>query len=114
MQIQSTSPLTAAGATGSASTGSSSSLGAPKPPSETMFLQLLVAQLQHQDPTSPQDPTQFVAQLAQFSELEGVLGIQKDADTLVQNLNTGATTAPVTNPVTTPSTTQSMTATTAA
>lgn len=34
------------------------------------FLQLLVAQLQHQDPLQPQDNSEFVAQLAQFSSLE--------------------------------------------
>ena len=39
------------------------------------FLQLLVAQLQNQDPTSPVDPSQFVGQLAQFSELSEVTSI---------------------------------------
>ncbi|MDR0515740.1 MAG: hypothetical protein LBH25_01695 [Fibromonadaceae bacterium] len=34
------------------------------------FLKLLVAQLQHQDPMNPAEDTQFVAQLAQFSQLE--------------------------------------------
>ncbi len=34
------------------------------------FLQLLVTQLQHQDPLQPQDNSEFVAQLAQFSSLE--------------------------------------------
>lgn len=34
------------------------------------FLQLLTAQLQNQDPMQPTDPTQFVAQLAQFSTVE--------------------------------------------
>ena len=34
------------------------------------FLKLLVAQLANQDPTKPQDSTQFVAELAQFSALE--------------------------------------------
>ena len=34
------------------------------------FLNLLVAQLQHQDPLSPADSTEFTAQLAQFSSLE--------------------------------------------
>lgn len=34
------------------------------------FLQLLTTELKHQDPTQPSDPTQFVAQLAQFSSVE--------------------------------------------
>jgi flagellar basal-body rod modification protein FlgD len=34
------------------------------------FLQMLVAQLQNQDPLSPMDGTDFVAQLATFSSLE--------------------------------------------
>lgn len=34
------------------------------------FLQLLVTQLQHQDPLEPQDNSEFVSQLAQFSSLE--------------------------------------------
>ena len=36
------------------------------------FLTLMVAQLQHQDPTKPMDNTEFVAQLAQFSTSTGV------------------------------------------
>jgi flagellar basal-body rod modification protein FlgD len=34
------------------------------------FLKLLVAQLQNQDPLDPSDPTEFTAQLAQYSSLE--------------------------------------------
>jgi flagellar basal-body rod modification protein FlgD len=34
------------------------------------FLNLLVTQLQHQDPLNPTESTEFTAQLAQFSSLE--------------------------------------------
>lgn len=34
------------------------------------FLKLLITQLSNQDPTSPMDDTQFIAQMAQFSTLE--------------------------------------------
>ena len=36
------------------------------------FLQLLVTQLQHQDPLEPVGQTEFLQQLAQFSTLEGI------------------------------------------
>jgi flagellar basal-body rod modification protein FlgD len=45
-----------------------------------MFLQLLVAQLQNQDPLNPTDSTTFVTQLAQFSELEQVMAIRSDIE----------------------------------
>ena len=34
------------------------------------FLKLLVAQMKNQDPTNPMDSTQYVAQLAAFSQFE--------------------------------------------
>ena len=34
------------------------------------FLRLLVTQMQYQDPLNPQENEEFVAQLAQFSQLE--------------------------------------------
>ncbi len=40
------------------------------------FLKLLVTQLAHQDPTQPQADGEFLAQLAQFSSLEQLTGIQ--------------------------------------
>ena len=46
------------------------------------FLKLLVAQLQNQDPLKPQDNAEFVAELAQFSNLEQVIGINDRLDAL--------------------------------
>src|ERR1051326_6370178 len=40
------------------------------------FLKLLVTQLTNQDPLDPQDQSQFLAQLAQFSTVEGVNNMQ--------------------------------------
>jgi flagellar basal-body rod modification protein FlgD len=50
------------------------------------FLQLLVTQLQHQDPTKPQDADQMVTQLAQFSSLEKLTQISTGIDAIGQLL----------------------------
>lgn len=47
------------------------------------FLKLLMAQLQNQDPTAPQDNTQMIAQLAQFTGLEAQQGTNSRLDTLL-------------------------------
>lgn len=46
--------------------------------SQDAFLQLLVAQIKNQDPLNPADGTQFLSQLAQFSELEQLIGIRNE------------------------------------
>jgi len=46
------------------------------------FLQLLVTQLEHQDPTQPMDDSQFLAQLAQFSSLEQLQSVNTKLDTI--------------------------------
>lgn len=43
-----------------------------------VFLQLLVAQIRNQNPLNPANGLEFVAQLAQFSELEATLEIRQD------------------------------------
>jgi flagellar basal-body rod modification protein FlgD len=82
-----------------------------------VFLQLLVSQLQNQDPLNPTDSTTFVTQLAQFSELEQVIAIRGDTDTLASDATASAssgtpatTTSSGTDPLTTPATTNSSTA----
>lgn len=47
------------------------------------FLLLLTTQLQHQDPLSPMDSNAFVAQLAQFSQVEGLDNIGKKLDSML-------------------------------
>ena len=46
------------------------------------FLRLLVTQLQHQDPMSPMEDKEFVSQLAQFSSLEQMQGLNTGFDGL--------------------------------
>lgn len=64
------------------STSSAAALGSTTLVNEQTFLQLLVAQLQNQDPLNPQDGTQFVSQLAQFSSLEQELQMRTDLDSI--------------------------------
>src|SRR3984957_10962023 len=97
----SSSPSAAANAASSAS--SASGLGSAAP-SEGIFLQLLVSQLQNQDPLNPTDSTTFVTQLAQFSELEQVIAIRGDTDTLAgaaSSATSTGTTATGTTPTST-------------
>lgn len=47
------------------------------------FLQLLIAQLKNQDPTAPMDSTQFVAQLATFSQVEQSVATNSKLDSLL-------------------------------
>ena len=46
------------------------------------FLNLLITQLQHQDPTEPQADGEFLAQLAQFSTLEQLEQMNQKLDTI--------------------------------
>ena len=60
------------------SSASDSTTTPPGTVNENMFLQLLVAQLQNQDPLNPPDGTQFVAELAQFQQLEQSINTGQD------------------------------------
>ncbi|MGA2595752.1 MAG: flagellar hook capping FlgD N-terminal domain-containing protein [Bryobacteraceae bacterium] len=91
----------AAAATNSPSSDTSSSPSSSNPlGDEQTFLQLLVSQIQNQDPLNPTDSTQFVSQLAQFSSLEQLIGINQGVSTL----DTDAAPATSSTTPTTPST----------
>ena len=71
--------------------------GGTKALGQDAFLKLLVAQLQNQDPTKPQDNGEFIAQLATFSSLEKLTEISTKLDSLTQLMT--ATKTPGDSPV---------------
>lgn len=48
------------------------------------FLRLLVAEMKNQDPTNPMDSSQYVAQLATFSQVEQSIQTNSKLDQLLQ------------------------------
>lgn len=50
------------------------------------FLKLLSIQLQHQDPLNPVENSEFIAQLAQFSSLEGITNMSTSMDSMSENI----------------------------
>ena len=70
------STVTPSTTTATGSSSASAALSSP-PVTEQDFLQLLTAELANQDPLSPVQGTQFVAQLAQFTELSAVTTLQQ-------------------------------------
>lgn len=50
------------------------------------FLQLLVAQIRHQNPLEPMDGIEFLTELAQFSELEQLAAIRQELGALRREL----------------------------
>ncbi|MBZ5610063.1 MAG: hypothetical protein LAP38_17510 [Acidobacteriia bacterium] len=85
--------------TSAASNSSSSALAGAtdKLTNESTFLQLLVAQVQNQDPLNPTDSIQFVGQLVQFSQLEQLLGINQGVQSLVTSTTPSSPTTPPAN-----------------
>jgi len=86
MQVTSaTSPSAAATATASTTSSSNSSL------SETQFLKLLTEQLENQDPLQPEDDTQFLAQMAQFTSLQETNTLNQQVERLTAASYIGST-----------------------
>jgi flagellar basal-body rod modification protein FlgD len=70
-----------------AATGSAKSNAASAASSTTVdydsFLKLLVQELKNQDPTSPSDPTQYLSQIATFSNVEQGVNTNNKLSTLL-------------------------------
>lgn len=55
------------------------------------FLKLLVAKMSHQDPLNPQEDTEFISQMAQFSSLEQTKDMYQSMQVLQANSLLGRT-----------------------
>jgi len=53
---------------------------------QNAFLKLMIAQLKNQDPMKPQDPSQFMSQLAQFSQVTSTQNMEKSIEGLSSSL----------------------------
>ncbi|GAA0771015.1 flagellar hook assembly protein FlgD [Roseibium denhamense] len=53
------------------------------------FLQLMMTQMQNQDPTSPMDANEQMAQLASFSQVEQAIKTNAKLETLLTNMSFG-------------------------
>lgn len=52
---------------------------------QAAFLELMITQMNNQNPLSPQDNSEFVAQLAQFSSVEGLERLNKTFNSFMSN-----------------------------
>ncbi len=52
------------------------------------FLKLLLQQMKNQDPTKPEDETQMLSQLAQFSSVGQAISTNTKLDSLISSTNT--------------------------
>ncbi len=77
------------GTSASSSTSSSSTSGTSGTDLQQTFLQLLVTQLQNQDPTSPMDSSQMTSQLAQINTVSGIANLNTSLSSLSTQLSAG-------------------------
>ncbi|WP_027581586.1 flagellar hook assembly protein FlgD [Bradyrhizobium sp. Ai1a-2] len=69
----------------SAANKSSESSSTPATVDYNQFLQLLIAQMKNQDPTSPTDMSQYMSQFAQLSAVEQAMQTNAKLDTLLSS-----------------------------
>ena len=77
---------TVSGATTTTST-TSSSTSASSTLDYNDFLQLMITQLQNQDPLNPTDSSEFMSQIAEFSNVEQAIKTNSKLDQLLVNSN---------------------------
>jgi flagellar basal-body rod modification protein FlgD len=57
---------------------------------QDIFMKLLVAQLRYQNPMNPADGIEFMTQLTQFSQLEQMMSVRKELESIRKMLEPGA------------------------
>ncbi|WP_118181909.1 flagellar hook assembly protein FlgD [Paraburkholderia phosphatilytica] len=77
------------GTSASSASSSSSTSSTSGQNLQTTFLQLLVTQLQNQDPTNPMDSSQMTSQLAQIDTVTGVSQLNTSLTSLASQLSAG-------------------------
>lgn len=88
----STDAISSSTATSSSSSSSSSTSSSTSSLDENAFLQLMVTEMENQDPTNPMDDTQYASQLAQYSSLEQMTQVNTNLKSLTSAVSSGFTT----------------------
>jgi flagellar basal-body rod modification protein FlgD len=87
-------PIQAQSASGSSSPMNSGSSATSASDLQSTFLNLLVTELQNQDPTSPVDPTAMVTQMVSLNQLDQLISINQT----LGNLASGTSSTPSSQP----------------
>ena len=91
---------TAASSSSSTSSTASNPLGSTASSLQTTFLNLLVTELQNQDPTSPVDPTQMVGQMVSLNQLDQLMSINQTLDSMSGTASSGTSSPATANAIT--------------
>jgi flagellar hook assembly protein FlgD len=104
MNIQGFSPLMSApvqgqGASAAAVTGGTGSNSSDTSSSglQSTFLNLLVTELQNQDPTSPVDPTEMVSQMVSLNQLDQLMSINQTLENMSSGTSSTSGSTPASN-----------------
>ena len=68
------------------STAPATATSSPSELGQEDFLELMVAQLENQDPTKPMDNFQFLSQIAQFGTVDGIQSIEQSISALTSTM----------------------------
>ena len=79
-----------ASSTSGASASSTSASGINDVANESTFLQLMISELENQDPENPTDGTEFITQLAEFSSVQSQTESASDLDSILALMQQGA------------------------